>query len=532
MAFLLRVPGILARTGGLCILQAIIGRREWWWLSQASVSIVRPLRGFRIPLLLSWLYGTGSRVFLPAHWRSLQFWKRVIPIYTGYKVTQIRNLRERERKVRERRWASRHAWGATKVYTLCVELRGFYLKDGQFLGSRTDFIPEEWCARLRCLQDKVPPVAFSGILETIQEEYCINEARQLFKSLETVPIASATIAQVHRGKTLHGDCDIALKSQYRNQERLCRLDLLNLKRLANFLQRFDMNFFDMHAVVREFEAQIPTEFDFVREAVQMTLVRENLAAAGITSIVVPRAIPGLVARKALCMTFVEGCRPDNFVALKLWGINPLSVLNALGEAYGQMLLVDGLAHCDPHMGNIIVKPDGRCALIDFGQTKEIPDELRVLLCKFYLAINSGNNMYIMKTFGDLGIELSIPFSQLDPHMKQLIPVYANGLFDTATLPDGIDIDPFSANSPLKTLPIRKFNQDLFMVLRTMGLLRALVETLTVGSSNVSMASIFRKFALKGLVRQEVSAQAKNRRTQKVKAALLSRVASPFASTSL
>ena len=137
----------------------------------------------------------------------------------------------------------------------------------------------------------------------------------------------------------------------------------------------------------------------------------------------------------------------------------------------------------------------------------------------------------MKTFGDLGIELSIPFSQLDAKMRDLIPVYANGLFDTGILPEGIDIDPFSANSPLKTLPIRKFNQDLFMVLRTMGLLRALVETLTAGN-NISMATIFRRFAVKGLVRQDISPQAKNRRTQKVKAALLSRVASPFATPSL
>lgn len=78
----------------------------------------------------------------------------------------------------------------------------------------------------------------------------------------------------------------------------------------------------------------------------MTIVRENLQRAGIRSVVVPHAIPGLVSRKSLCMTFIQGCRPDNFVALKLWGIEPHRIVQALGEAYGQMLLVDGLAHCD------------------------------------------------------------------------------------------------------------------------------------------------------------------------------------------
>lgn len=92
--------------------------------------------------------------------------------------------------------------------------------------------------------------------------------------------------------------------------------------------------------------QIPTEFDFIREAVMMTLVRENLRVAGIKSVVIPRAIPGLVSKKSLCMTYVEGCRPDNSIALKLWGIKPHKIVQALGEAYGQMLLVDGLVHCD------------------------------------------------------------------------------------------------------------------------------------------------------------------------------------------
>lgn len=107
-----------------------------------------------------------------------------------------------------------------------------------------------------------------------------------------------------------------------------------------------MSFFDMDSVVREFENQIPAEFNFLREAEMMTRVRQNLKAAAIFDVVVPRLLPGLVSREALTMTFIDGCRPDNAVAMNLWGINPTDVLKAVGRAFGQMLLCDGVAHCD------------------------------------------------------------------------------------------------------------------------------------------------------------------------------------------
>lgn len=220
-----------------------------------------------------------------------------------------------------------------------------YGEIGQFLGARSDIVPTAWCDSLRRLQDRVPPVPFEQIEQTIREAYRINKVSQVFKKIDPVPLASATIAQVHRGEMPDGTL-IALKAQYRDQERLCTMDLLNLKRLANYLQKHDMSFFDMNSVVKEFESQIPTEFDFLREAEIMTTIRLNLRRANIYDVVIPRVLPGLVSRRALTMTFMDGCRADNAVALNLWGINPKDVLKAIGRAYGQMLLYDGLAHCD------------------------------------------------------------------------------------------------------------------------------------------------------------------------------------------
>lgn len=348
-ARLLRFP---LHTTTLSITQALLHPPQWnilqtlIFLSPAPLPLIGLLRPLLLPLITTWVYGLVTRLFFPAHRRSLRFWRRVIPIYSGYKHTQL-SLKVSNASVEKRvkAWNARHEWGAEKVYTLCVELRGFYLKDGQFLGARTDLVPMQWCDSLRRLQDRVPPVPFSQIEATIRDAYRVNRASQLFRHIEATPLASATIAQVHRGELPDGT-QVALKAQYRDQESLCEMDLLNLKRLAAYLQKHDMSFFDMESVVREFEMQIPLEFDFLREAEMMTIIRQNLKTAGIIDVVVPRVIPGLVEKRALTMTFVDGCRPDNAVAMKLWGVKGRDVVQAVGRAYGQMLLVDGVAHCD------------------------------------------------------------------------------------------------------------------------------------------------------------------------------------------
>ncbi|KAI0562957.1 aarF domain containing kinase [Gracilaria domingensis] len=444
------------------------------------------------------MYALFCRVIAPAHARSLRFWRRVIPIYVSYKKTQISlAVRNASAHKRAKAWNKRHHWAAEKVYNLCVELRGFYLKDayallltlstGQFLGARSDIVPTAWCDSLRRLQDRVPPVPFSQIEKTIRQSYNVNRVSQIFRDVDPNPLASATIAQVHRGHMPDGT-PIVLKTQYIDQQRLCDMDLLNLKRLASYLQKHDMSFFDMDSVVTEFETQIPAEFDFLREAEMMTIIRNNLRRASIFDVVIPKVLPGLVSRRALTMTYVDGVRPDNSLALNHWGIKPKDVLKA---------------------------------------AKEIPDDLRKKLCAFYLAINSKNNMYILKTFSDLGIELDIRFEDIDEKFMRMIPHYANGMLDTAPLPPEIEINPFSSESPLKQVPIKRFNPDLFMILRTMGLLRSLTETLNVETTDCWMSNLFRPYALRGLRRKGMSDYEKRSQSRAIRSALTKGVSSPF-----
>lgn len=148
MTGLLRFALKLVRTGPrilrftatglvLSVVQALLGPVRWNSLqgliliSPSSTPLLSGLNRMRFPLLFTWLYGITTRIFIPAHRRSLSFWQRVIPIYAAYKRTQLRlSLQHANSDIRAKTWDARHKWAAGKVYNLCVEMRGFYLKDG------------------------------------------------------------------------------------------------------------------------------------------------------------------------------------------------------------------------------------------------------------------------------------------------------------------------------------------------------------------------------------------------------------------
>ncbi|GIL52830.1 hypothetical protein Vafri_8592 [Volvox africanus] len=91
--------------------------------------------------------------------RAVEFWRRAVYIYGTYKAAQLRSLLllttgRSDAEVHDSVWVPQHTWAGEEMYKLCIELRGFYLKAGQFIGSRSDFVPEQICRKLALLCDK------------------------------------------------------------------------------------------------------------------------------------------------------------------------------------------------------------------------------------------------------------------------------------------------------------------------------------------------------------------------------------------
>ncbi|CAM9798469.1 unnamed protein product, partial [Hapterophycus canaliculatus] len=185
---------------------------------------------------------------------------------------------------------------------LCLDLRGFYLKSGQFLGTRHDFMPKIFLQKLGKLHDDVPPMAASRVSRVLSRELDVPPD-ELFTSLNlTHPVGSASISQVHRGVLRETGEKVAVKVQYPGAERVMMSDLRNLKVLAWFLQKFELNF-DILSSLKELSKQIKGEFDFRSEATTMDRMHDSL---GQHSERINLPTSRLSTKKVLIMSYLEG----------------------------------------------------------------------------------------------------------------------------------------------------------------------------------------------------------------------------------
>lgn len=491
--------------------------------------------------------------------RTSEFWLRASSIYLSYKGTQLRALAAQVAgwntdKINSDIWDPQQNHAAEKMYSLCVDLRGFYLKAGQFLGARGDFVPEQICRKLSLLHDQVPPMPADQVRAVIESELGGISLDQAFEWIDLdSPLGSASISQVHKAKlkslprrrsrgwarlgflfpflrsnnardaaadvaalaartpsaTSSGnnpfvptesppidlalawqqapkDGILAVKVQYPNALPTMSLDLSNLRLLGAFLSKTELKF-DMLSAIDELARQIRLEFDFKREARIMDAVARQFEGLG-HKIQVPRSVPSMVTPRLLVMDFLEGV-PITRLKDQI-GFQNLSeatkrmaakrILSRVSEAYGRMVLLDGLFQADGHPGNILVMKGGKIGLIDYGQSKRLPDSYRGAFARLVVALDNGDEDAVCAALDKLGVVTERDDRPVKAEM-------ARGMFDTSG-----KVDPFDPESPIKKMGISKFPSDMFFVLRCVQLLRGLADGM--GVKEFSCAHQWRPFA--------------------------------------
>ncbi|MCO5578818.1 hypothetical protein L7F22_032665 [Adiantum nelumboides] len=431
--------------------------------------------------------------------RTMQFWLRAIPIYASYKFCQLRTQFLRKER-QEQAWEGQHEWAAEKVYLLCSDLGGFFLKIAQLVG-KPDLAPQAWVRRLVTLCDAAPATSFPIVKRVIEHELG-STVEDLFEEFDSNPIGSASVAQVHRARIKGAKKDVAVKVQHPGIEELMMTDIHNIRAFAALIRRFDLKF-DTMSVVDELEEQVGLEFDFQREARSMDRIANSFVAyyQDNSPVQVPRSISNLVTRRVLIMQFIEGTpiiKLGDEMAKR--GINPSgamaklakkNILKDLTEAYGHMILRDGFFQADPHPGNIMIMKKGKVALLDYGQVKELPNQMRLDYAKVVLAIDSQNPYEINQSFKKLGLILGTNVES-DPSSFTLL---ASNLFDTKLPPGCTRSDPFTKDSALQKVPVNSFPKELFFVLRTIQILRGLSVGMEISYSCVESWKALAKEAL-------------------------------------
>lgn len=251
---------------------------------------------------------------------------------------------------------------AVRFRLLLAELGTTFIKLGQLLSTRPDFLPAHWIEELEKLQDDCPPVAPGEIREVI-EAGLGRPVEELFAELDPVPLASASIAQVHLARTHDGERVVVKVQRPRIRERI-ESDLTLLYYLAKVLGALveETGVYTPTDIVEEFDRTVHEELDFANEARN---AREMAAAAERRKVpVIPRVYEALSCHTVLTLEYVEGTRLGDVSAAA--GFDVDQVTRNVIEAAFRQLFEDGLFHGDPHPGNILVLPGNRIALLDFG----------------------------------------------------------------------------------------------------------------------------------------------------------------------
>lgn len=263
---------------------------------------------------------------------------------------------------------------ARRFRAILEELGPTFIKFGQVLSTRPDLLPAGFAEALRDLQDNCPAMPADEAREALEDGLGVP-VEQAFKEIELTPIASASIAQVHRA-VLHSGEEVAVKvrrSGIRDQI-LRDLDLLRyLARLAEAIIE-ESGLMTPRGVVDELEAAFLSELDFEREARNMRRFAATLEGKTRTY-VVPKVYEALCSRSVLTMEFIRGERLGTLSP----GRDKKKIAANIVSASFDQLFVDGVFHADPHPGNAFILPDDRIALIDFGLVSELSYAMRETL---------------------------------------------------------------------------------------------------------------------------------------------------------
>lgn len=271
-----------------------------------------------------------------------------------------------------------------RVRMALQELGPTFVKLGQLLSTRPDLIPDEYIRELERLQDQVAPEPFSLIRAEIEKELG-GKVGELFKDLDTKPLAAGSIAQVHRATTKQGD-SVVVKVRRPGIVRTIRAECEILEDLAGLLKAtlFESDVIDAQQMVKELADAIIKEADLTNE--RRNQLRFSQTFAEDPAIHIPRIYEHYCTQGVLTMEYIEGIRPSAPAKIRKAGLDPHIIACRGAHFVLRQIFEFGFFHTDPHPGNFFLLPDNVLAPIDFGQVARLSTQDRRLLNEMLLAI--------------------------------------------------------------------------------------------------------------------------------------------------
>lgn len=290
-----------------------------------------------------------------------------------------------------------HRKRASKLRNAFEELGVTFIKLGQLLSRRHDILPQAYILELERLQDRVSPVDFSSIRKEIEKEcictayehritgkhspfcYHCNRIEGIFSEFDEKPIASASIAQVHKAKLKNGAV-VAVKVVKPGVIDQVNIDLRILEKMQ-FLFSLILKI-DIKEFIEELKRKLMEEFDLRNEALNMEIFRKNFK--GFNHVKIPGVYWDYSRENVLVMEFIDG-KPLREAEIMLDKDEKKKLAEIIAGSFYKQIYFDGFFHSDPHPGNIFVINNNTIAFLDFGGVGRIDSEMSKNLRKLFYA---------------------------------------------------------------------------------------------------------------------------------------------------
>ncbi|MCB0218711.1 MAG: cyclic nucleotide-binding domain-containing protein [Chrysiogenetes bacterium] len=268
-----------------------------------------------------------------------------------------------------------HRQNAIRFKKVAFKLKGANIKTGQIASMQAHILPPEFIEEFKEMRDNVTHTEYPLIAGMIQAEFGVGPL-ELFADFDKVPIAAASMGQVHTAR-LHSGEKVVVKVLHPGLERSVEIDLWLIRQFVRTLGLFSKKW-DLNQIYREFEEPLRKEMDLLYEAQSTELMSKELAKFDVT---VPKVYWRYSTRRVLTLEFIDGVNLDNLEQIKAWEIDRVKLMQTYLRAFFQQVFLGGFFHADPHPANAFCTPEGKLALLDFGMVKRLPDHVREGLLK-------------------------------------------------------------------------------------------------------------------------------------------------------
>jgi predicted unusual protein kinase regulating ubiquinone biosynthesis (AarF/ABC1/UbiB family) len=280
--------------------------------------------------------------------------------------------------------------GASKAEELAQDLEKMgptFIKLGQLLSTRADFLPPAYLHALTRLQDKIDPFPFEQVEAIVAAELGVRISKA-FSEFEVKPLAAASLGQVHRAAMRDGR-EVVVKVQRPGIREIIAEDMEVLEEIAGVLDNHTQwgKRYEFGKMLDELRRSLWRELDYRLEARNLTTLGANLRE--FPMIVVPIPVEDFTTSRVLTMEYIHGTKVTALRPLARLDFKGADLAEELFHAYLKQILVDGFFHADPHPGNVFLTDDHRIALLDLGMVGHITPQLQENLLQLLMAVSDG-----------------------------------------------------------------------------------------------------------------------------------------------